>query len=251
MKLSYLKYFIILCFSVIIKNSIAQEDGGKKLRNKRKNPITKTRISVSPVISIYKPNKHHTSNTSQKKAFCFSIKEEIRLTPENKDFLFVGIEYMLHGLNFNSYYFYDDSLKLYNTNMNYNYKLILHEVDFPIQLKHSFQKETNAIFTSYVYAGYCYRWMIKNNLIVENNGTELINKSENIIFKSPAFNPINSSFLSVGIGFQKNMPLHYRAIFAELQFKYGLSPFYFHENFTPNNLYISSHFLNFTIGYKL
>ena len=30
--------------------------------------------------------------------------------------------------------------------MNYKYNLTLHEIDFPILLKHSFQKETNKIY---------------------------------------------------------------------------------------------------------
>lgn len=250
MQINHLKYFFVFCLSFILLQSTAQEDGGKKLRNKRNNPIVKTRISLSPVLGIYTPNKNHTSNAKQKMAFCFSIKEEFRLNKKNKDFLMIGAEYMLHGVNFNSYYFYSDSLKLYNGKMNYKYQLTIHEVDFPIQLKHSFQKETNAIFSSYIFAGYCYRWIVASNLKVDNNGNEIVNQSERTPFKSPAFNSVNSSFLTAGFGFQKNTPLNYKAIFAELQFRYGLSPFYFNENFTPSSLYITSHFIYLTIGFK-
>ena len=183
-------------------------------------------------------------------SFCFSIKEEFRLDKKNKDFIMIGAEYMLHGVSFNSYYFYSDSLKLYNGNMNYKYQLTLHELDFPIQLKHSFQKETNAIFSSYIFAGYVYRWVVASNLKVENNETELVNQEERITFKSPVFNPVNSSFLTAGIGFQKNTPLNYKAVFAELQFRYGLSPFYFYENFAPTSLYTSNHFIYLTVGFK-
>jgi len=245
-----LKYFFVFCLSFTLIKSTAQEDGGKKLITKRNNPIVRSRISLSPVLGMYTPNKNHTSNAQQKMAFCFSIKEEFRLNKKNKDFLLIGAEYMLHGVNFNSYYFYSDSLKLYNSKMNYKYQLTIHEIDFPIQLKHSFQKETNAIFSSYIFAGYCYRWILASNLKVDINGNEILNQSERISFKSPAFNSVNSSFLLAGFGFQKNIPLNYKAIFAELQFRYGLSPFYLNEKFTPSSLYIASHFIYLTIGFK-
>lgn len=243
-------YLVVLFILIAITTLTGQEDGGKKLRNNRKNPHVKTRIGISPVIGIYTPNKNHTSKAKQKMSFCFSIKEEFRLDKKNKDFIMIGAEYMLHGVSFNSYYFYSDSLKLYNGNMNYKYQLTLHELDFPIQLKHSFQKETNAIFSSYIFAGYVYRWVVASNLKVENNETELVNQEERITFKSPVFNPVNSSFLTAGIGFQKNTPLNYKAVFAELQFRYGLSPFYFYENFAPTSLYTSNHFIYLTVGFK-
>jgi len=185
-------------------------------------------------------------------AFNISIKEEIRIDKHNKDFLLIGAEYLYHGVSFNSYYFYADSLKLYTADrLRYNYNITIHELNFPIQLKHSFQKETNSILSSYIFAGYCYRWIIENQLKVLDNGMELLDKYEPIKFKNPAFNTVNSSFLSVGAGFQKNTQLNHNAIFAELQFKYGLSPFYFNESFSPNHLYTNSHFIFLTIGIKL
>lgn len=246
------KVFSILLISLSFQcfQGFSQEDGGIKLRNKRKNPLVKNRIGISPVIGLYKPNKNHTKNTQQKKSFCISVREEFRLDKTNREFLMIGAEYMLHGLSFNSYYFYSDSLKLYNGNMNYKYNLTLHEIDFPILLKHSFQKETNKIYSSYIFAGYCYRWMVASRLKVDYNGNELISANQKITFKSPAFNPVNSSFFSAGFGIQKNIPLDYRAFFAEVQVRYGLSPFYFNDSFTPSSLYTTSHFFHATVGYK-
>mgnify|MGYP000880694793 FL=1 len=95
-------------------NFFAQEDGGKQLRNSRKNPLLKTRIGISPVIGLYKTNKNHTSGTKQKMSFCFSVKEELRFNKKNVDFLFFGVDYMMHGVSFISYYFYAVSIILYN-----------------------------------------------------------------------------------------------------------------------------------------
>jgi hypothetical protein len=246
------KYLITILFAFTFLVASAQEDGGKRLRNARKNPRVKTRIGISPVIGLYKTNKNHTAYTRPKMAFNISLKEEIRLDRNNKDFLMIGAEYMFHGLNFNSYYFYSDSLQLYTADrLRYKYSLTIHEVDFPIQLKHSFQKETNTIFSSYIFAGYCYRWLIESNLKVTENGNELVNQREPLKFKSPAFNPVNSSFFNIGAGFQKNTTLMHNAIYAEIQFRYGLSPFYFNESFAPSSMFTNSHFIMLTVGFKI
>jgi hypothetical protein len=184
-------------------------------------------------------------------AFCFSLKEEIRLNKSNTSFLMIGVEYMMHGLSYNSYYFYEDSMKFYNGKMTAKYDLRLHELDFPIQLKYSFAKESNAIFSSYIFAGYCYRWLIANNLKVTNDGETMVDRSEVLKFKSPAFNPVNSSFLNAGMGIQKNTTLRHNAVFAELQFRYALSPFYFNESFAPTSMYMNGHFILLTVGFKI
>ena len=250
--ISQLKYLVIFFFVFLCCAINAQEDGGKKLRNHRRNPIVKTRIGISPVLGFYKTNKNHTSGAKPKMAFDFSLKEEIRLDRLNQNFLLVGLEYMFHGVDFKSYYFYGDSLKLYTPeHLKYKYSLTVHELDFPIQLKHSFQNETNSIFSSYIYAGYCYRWIIENHLVVDDSGNELVNQYEPLKFKNPAFNPVCNSFLNAGIGFQKNTMLRHNAVYAELQFRYGLSPFYFNESFAPSSMYINSHFVFLTIGIKI
>ncbi len=230
----------------------AQDDGGKNLRNLRKNPIIKTRIGISPVLGLYRSNKNHTSGAKPKMAYNFSWKEEIRIDRNNQSFLLIGAEYMYHGVSFNSYYFYEDSLKLYTKDrLRYKYSITIHELDFPIQIKRSFQKETNSIYSGYIFAGYCYRWIIESNLKVSDNGNNIINRYQRLKFKSPAFSPSNSSFLSCGAGFQKNTALQHNAIYAEIQFRYGLSPFYFFESFAPSSLYINSHFLLITVGIKI
>ena len=239
-------------FVILFCTALAQEDGGKKLRNRRHNPIIKTRMGFSPVLGLYKSNLHHTSGTKPKMAFNFSLKEEIRLDRHNQNFLLLGVEYMFHGVNFKSYYFHEDSLQLYTPDrLKYKYSITVHELNFPIQIKHSFQNETNSIFSSYIYAGYCYRWIIENHLIVTDNGNELVSKYEPLKFKNPAFNPVCNSFLTAGIGFQKNTMLKHNAFYAELQFRYGLSPFYFNESFAPSSMFINSHFLLLTIGFKI
>lgn len=192
---TYLLVFTFL-FSFVLH---AQEDGGKRLRIKRKNPIMKTRLGFSPVIAFYGGNKNHTSNVKQKIAFSFSLKEEIRLDKKNQSFLFIGADYIQHGVSFNSYYFYADSIPLYDKTYRYKYNLRIHEINIPLQFKYSFQRENNSMYSSYIFAGYCYRWLIANNLEVSGEGANIVSKKTDLKFKLPAFSYYNNSFFSVGL----------------------------------------------------
>lgn len=240
-----------LCCLFIIALAHAQGNNGKSLRVKNKNPLVKTRVSISPVLGLYFPNKHHTNKARQKMAYSISLKEELRLNKKYTDFIFVGVEYLYHGVNFNSYYFYADSLQLYTpSRLKYTYSLTFHEIDFPLQIKHSFQNESSSILSGYVYAGYNYRWLLASNLNVSESGNQLIDQKEKVTFKSPAFNPYCSSFITFGGGFQKNTPVRHNAVFAEIQFKYALSPMQIKETFAPSSLFVNGHMLYLTVGVK-
>lgn len=229
-----------------------KSDGGSALQSLRAINHIKTRLSISPVLGFYSLNKNHAKGGKQKMSFSASFKAEIRLTKHYRDFLLVGVEYMYHGVNFNSYFFYSDSLRLYTPNrMHYTYNLTMHEIDFPILVKHSFEKESNSIFSKYIFAGYNFRWLASNQLTVDDAGAEVYtNSQEKVTFKSPTFNPKNSAFMTIGAGFQRNAPNKNKAVFAEVQFKYGLSPIYIQNNYTPSSLYVNGHFVYITVGIK-
>lgn len=241
------KYFLIVFVFTPAFKLNAQEGGVSA-----KGPRIKTRISVSPVIGFYKPNKNHTSNAKQKMAYCVSIKEEIRLTKSHKAFFMIGVDYLYHGVNFNSYYFFDDSLHFYNKEMNATYDLVIHEINVPLQFKYSLQKEYNTIFSTYLFGGYAFRYLASNNLAVDYNGTNMKNGTTNLSFKIAPLKKEMSSFLNAGIGIQKNFQkTRQNAVFAELQLKYSLSPLNINESFAPSSLYINNHFLLLTVGVKI
>ncbi len=249
---SNLTYFLTAFLITLTMHVKTQTNEGKALMGNRRNFIVKTRIGFSPVIGLYTANKNITSGSRQKMSFCFSIKEEISISKRHRDFFWIGAEYMFHGINFKSYYFYADSLQLYTADRErFAYDITMHEIDFPIQFKHSFTNETNSLSSLYIFGGYCYRWLLSSSLAVSENGNDIINQSEKITFKNPAFSSINSSFLNLGAGFQKNNLKTMRAVFAELQFKYALSPLKVYESFTPSNLYFNGHFIYITVGFKI
>ena len=244
------KYFLLVF--IIFHAVFAQaQDGGQRGKGTRKTPVAQTKISFSPVLGFYKANKHHAGRATPKMAFCFSLKEEVRIDKKSKSFIGIGVDYMLHGVKFNSYYFAKDSLKLYNGNMNAEYNLTVQELNFPIYIKRSFQREDNALLSGYVFAGYNYRVLIKSVMSVSYYGNEVAYDDGNLQFKIPAFSKANSSFLSAGAGFQRNNPNRHKSFYAELQFKYGLSPLYIRQPYAPNSLYINSHFVYLTVGLKV
>lgn len=184
-------------------------------------------------------------------SFCFSVKEEFRIDKKSKFFIGVGAEYMQHGVKFDSYYFPKDSLKLYNGNMNATYNLTIQELDIPVYLKRSFQREDNSLLSGYVFAGYNYRMILKSVMSVSYYGDEVQYDNGNLQFKIPVGTKTGSSFLSAGAGFQKNNPNKHKAVYAEIQFKYGLSPLYINQPYGPTSLYIRGHFLYLTVGVKI
>jgi hypothetical protein len=210
-----------------------------------------TRVTVGPVISFYKINTNHAANPKQKMSGLFSVKGEFRLNSQHTAFFLFGAEYMIHGLNFNSYYFKPDSIQLYTGEMNYKYALNIHEIDIPLQLKLSFTKENNSLFSPYAMIGYHFRTLLFSDLTVSQNGEIVEAKKESLEFKNPLFTPRNNPFVSVTLGFQRNWPNSSRnCLYMELSYRLGFSPYLLKDTFTPSALYINGNHLSLGLGVK-
>lgn len=218
----------------------------KRVRNFR------TRIALAPIISFYKINKNHATTPSQKMSGFISVKEELRLNQSHTMFLSLGVEYMVHGMNFNSYYFRPDTIRLYNGEMNYSYSLYIHELDFPLQLRISFNRENNSQYSPYMAMAYHFRTLLQGDLKVKQDGNVIEKKTEEITFKNPLFNEKSNPFVSLTVGIQKNNPdKNKMGFFAELGFRYGFSPYLLKDDFTASSLYITGHHLNLSLGIRL
>lgn len=244
------KYFIVACFLFLALAASAQGEGRQRAKGIRKNPIAQTKLSFSPVLSLYKANPNHAGKARAKMAFCFSVKEEFRIDRKSRSFIGIGVDYMAHGTRFDSYYFPEDSIRLYK-GPNAEYNLNIQELDFPVYIKRSFQREDNSLLSGYVFAGYSYRLLIKSVMSVSYYGDEVAYDNGNLQFKIPVFSKTGSSFLQAGAGFQKNNPNKHKAVYGEIQFKYGLSPLYINQPYGPSSLYISGHFILLTVGVKI
>lgn len=222
-----------------------------KTSSRTTTPLVRTRLMIAPVISFYGINKNHSSNVRQKMSGLFSLKEEIRLNEKHNMFLEIGVEYMVHGLNFNSYYFKPDSIQLYTGNMNYQYSLYVHEIDFPIQIKLCFNHENNARITPYCMIGYHFRTLLDANLKVKQDGETVHKTYEVLTFKNKLISKRNNPFLSLTFGIQKNNLKTFKScVFAEVTYRYGFSPYLLKDSFTPSSLYITGNHLTIGFGFK-
>lgn len=212
---------------------------------------TGIRFGFGPLLGIYTINPNHAKNPTQKMSAMVSFKKEIKCDKVYKSFFLFGFDYIFHGVNFKSYYFKPDSLKLYNKTFPYSYSLIVNELGIPIQFKHSFKRENNSVFSPYVMVGYHLRYLLPGNVLVTQNGNKVKEDVVDLKFRNGLFTNKISSFVSATFGWQKNSINKTKgAFFAELNFRYGFSQYYFEEKYAASSLYISSMHLALQLGVK-
>jgi hypothetical protein len=247
-----LKFILFVFLGVLSTNCFSDEPPVFfKMSSMGESKVMRTRVMIAPVLSFYTINKNHASNPRQKMSGLVSIKEEVRLNVKHNMFFAFGVEYMVHGVNFNSYYFKPDSIQLYTGDMNYAYSLYIHEIDIPLQLKLCFNHENNARVTPYFMIGYHLRTLLDANLKVSRDGETVYKTYEVVTFKNKLFTSRNNPFVSVTLGIQKNNLKTYRnCVFAELTYRYGFSPYLVKDSFTASSLYISGNHLNVGFGFK-
>lgn len=209
------------------------------------------RIYFGPVVSIYSINQNHATGPHSKVSGVFGFKREQRLDRDYKTFFLFGFEYFFHGLNFHSYYFAPDTIKLYDKSFAYNYSLFLHEIDVPLQVKYLFKREDNSLFSPYVAVGYHLRYLLPGNLKITQNGHKIKDDSPDVKFKNALLYNKVSSFVSLGLGWQKNsLSSSKGSFFIELSCRYGFSPYYFESDYAPSSLYINGVHINLQLGLK-
>lgn len=209
------------------------------------------RFGIGPVLGLYVTNPNHTKSPSQKMSALVSFRKEVRCDKLYKTFFLFGVDYFFHGVNFRSYYFKPDSVHLYDKTFPYNYSLIVNEIGVPIQFKYSFKRENNSVFSPYIAAGYHLRYLLPANLTVSQNGNNVKEDVVDLRFRNALFDKHISSFISASFGLQKNSVGGSRSnFFAEFNFRYGFSQYYFEEQYAPSSLYINSNHLVLQLGVK-
>lgn len=181
----------------------------------------------------------------------FSFKKELRVDRNFKTFFQYGVDYLFHGLSFNSYYFKPDSLQLYDKSFGYNYSLFIHEINVPLQFKYSFNRENNNLFSGYFMIGYHLRCLLPGNLKVTQNGQTIATDTYDMRFRTPfIFKPVNS-FVSFSLGTQRNQTAAgHHTFFVELSYRYGFSQYYFTKSYAASSLYIQGSHLALLVGMK-
>lgn len=220
-------------------------------QNSRKRSGNGNRLYFGPVAGIYKINKNHAINPDPKISGVIGFKREQRLGRDYKTFFLIGFEYFFHGLNFRSYYFAPNTLKLYDKTFGYNYSLFIHELNLPIQVKYLFKRADNSLFSGYVVAGYHLRYLLPGSLKVSQNGEKIKDDSPDLKFKNGLIDKRINSFVSAGIGWQKNsLSSSKGSFFVELNCRYGFSPYSFETSYSPSSLYINGVHIGLQLGLK-
>ena len=230
----------ILCLS---KNSAAPPTS--------KSPNA-TRIAFGAGYGFYMINTHHAKSDNAMPSFNFGIRREYKTDKAFKSFFAFGIEYFMHGLNYYSYYFKPDSLKIYDKSlMNYRYSLMIHEIGIPLQLKILFKRSDNSLFSPYISLGYHVRYLAASNLSVSLNNAVVKNDSPDIQFRNSTLGPKINSFVSASFGWQKNnLASSKHSFFIELIYKYGFAQYSFNRDYSANAMYINGTHLALILGYK-
>jgi hypothetical protein len=236
-----MRFFVVFIFLAgILRSQTSEKRSGNG-----------TRLMFGPVLGFYTINLKHARNPGQKMSAVIGIRREIRIDHDFRTFLLVGADYFFHGLNFNSYYFRPDSLQLYNKNFNYTYSLVIHELNFPIQLKFLFRREDNKLHSPYLIAGWHLRWLMASNLRITENGQKVKDDSPPVSFRIPLLDSSLNSFVSLGIGWQKNSLRSSKgSFFIELNGRYGFSDYYIRRSYTASSLFINAVHLTLLIGTK-
>jgi hypothetical protein len=237
--LTHILLFLFLLFNTSFVHSQSKRSGHG------------TRINFGPVVGFYTINQKHAIQPSQKPSIMAGFRREYRVDRNYQLYLQAGIDYFLHGLNFRSYYFAPDSIKLYDKSFRYTYSLFLHELNLPVQMKYLFKREDNSLFSPYVTLAYHLRYMIQGNLKVTESGNQVKKDAPEIRFRNPLLSDRMNAFVSVGIGWQKNYVMASRgSFFAELNYRYGFSAYYFEKDYAATSLFINGTHLSLQLGMK-
>jgi len=246
MSQSWRHIVLVTFFSLLVLPFLGSEG---KPRHKRSG--NGTRINFGTALSFYTINEKHGELPKQKLNFLGGIRRELRVTRDYRTYILIGMDYFIHGLTYNSYYFKPDSVKLYNKRFNYKYSVVLNEVQFPIQLKFLLRREDNSPFSPYYLIGYHFRCMLPANVKVYEKDKLVKDDSPDVVFKNYLISEKVNASVSGSLGWQINNLSDYKgSFFAELNFQYGFSDYYFNTNYSAASMYINAMHVTFLCGFK-
>ncbi len=199
----------------------------------------------------YSFNAFHSRNINSGISYLLAYHQEFTLDKSRqKNFFSIGIEYLYHSFSFDSYYFKNDSVQLYNGKMDYNYLVRMNETGFPLLYKHNFSRENNDMSGIILSVGYVYRVMLPASVFVRYKGIKQENITIRPTFKVPVLSKYANSYAHWSIGYQKNNPAGKMKMYFEIYIRYGFSPFLIQTNYSANSLYFGNYFIGANIGIK-
>jgi hypothetical protein len=209
------------------------------------------RLGFGPCLGFYSINTNHAQALSPKMSALIGLKKEVRADRQFKMFFLFGADYFFHGVNFRSYYFSQDTLQIYDKNFAHDYSVFFHEVNVPLQMKYSFTRENNSLYSPYAIIGYHFRFFMPAHVKVGQEGNVIRDEWEEVQFRTSLIDKHVNAFMSAGVGFQKNTINNSRSgFFAELNFRYGFSSYFFKTNYSASSLYVNGTHVCLLLGIK-
>lgn len=217
----------------------------------KKDPFYQTSIQLGPVLSIYGHNNKHTSGMKAGMAFTASVKGNFRI---NQTATFnTGITYLTHSNTFNSYYFPDSTLRLYNEEFNYTYESRFHDIIIPLSLKIKLGVNKQKASCFYSEVGWGYRKRVSSFLNVNSQlyGFSAYEGSAGNEFTARYVSKKSSGTLLLSLGFDKNFREKRAGYFVALNYTKSTNRFHYKgDSGFPNDLYLQENFVSLTAGFR-
>lgn len=234
-------YLLIAKFYLFNLFSFSQE-------NKQK---IRMRIYAGPLVNRYSNHPYYTNNTRALYAFSIGTKAEIKFIGNSS--ILSGIEYVNHGVRFNSYYFAPGHSKIFDKNLAYSHRFRIHEAQMPFIFKNSLTDESKVSLSPYLLGGFGFRYIFLSttNISYDKTGQVLYEGKSKTEFEHHLITPHLNAILLGGIGLQKNIRTSGSGLFAEMIFKYMISRFVYTGNGSSNNHPIKDISFFISMGYKI
>ena len=199
---------------------------------------------------IYAPSTKHARAFQSRGAFTAGFMQEYRVGRGYQSYFSFGVQYAAQFITYQSYYFAPGTLQLYDRSMLYDYRLLLHEMQLPLQYKLLLKREDNTIFSPYCAAGYFLRFFLPANVWVTKEGASVIKDQPTPEFTSPLGIKTLNAAASVAIGLQQNKGKKAGAFFVEIQYKTGFSSFSFRADYAANSVFLRDSQLLLILGLR-
>jgi len=232
----------VLCFVFFTTLFYAQE---------KKEKFFQASFYMGPGLAKYKTNTNHSDNLKSKPTFNAGVK--LLFNINKSTYYFTSLQILTHGNSFNSYYFADSSIRIYDKKFEYAYLSRFNDIVIQNGLRYKFTE--NPQTKKYIYSelGFGIKKRLNSLLDVSSisYGNSVYYDTAGDIFNSRVL-PKECGFnLILSTGFDKHFREKKTAYFFELNFQYGLNRFYFinHANF-PLDLYLEERFLFINTGIR-
>ena len=241
-KHSFIAVTYVLYFIFFTQQFYAQE---------KKEKFFQTSFYMGPGLSKYKINTNHSDNLKSKPTFNAGVK--FMLTINKSTYYFTSFQILTHGNSFNSYYFSDSSIRIYDKKYEYNYNSRFNDIVMQNGLRYKFTE--NPQTKKYIYSelGLGVKKRLNSLLDVSSvsYGNSVYYDTSGELFNSQILPKEYGFNLILSTGFDKHFREKKSAYFFELNFQYGLNRFNFinHANF-PVNLYLEERFILINTGIR-